>query len=554
MTENPGEIWHNARLALALLTVDPGLGGMHLRSRAGPLRDAVLSGTAWGRQATRITPAVTDVQLFGGIDIARTLEAGRVITTPGLLHKGGPLVATMAERLDAGLAARLSQVLDSDDAPSMVLLDEGADENEGVAASLSERVAFFVDLNGLPMQVAQEEHVPDVVTTGSVAGVSVPDDAVKALTVTAARFGISSLRVPIFALRAARAHAFLMRRTSVTSEDLQVAAGLVFAHRATCLPTQDEPLQDEPPPPEHGETATQDQAGHSEIPDEMLIDAVRSVLPDGLLAALNARRVQNGGKGQGAGQKRKGNRRGRPLPPRPGRPDGQNRIDIMATLRAAAPWQAIRRKESPRRSGLLIRPGDIHVRRFQERSDRLIIFAVDASGSSAMTRLAEAKGAVELMLAEAYARRDHVALITFRGDAAEVVLPPTRSLVQTKRRLAGVPGGGGTPLAAGLQAATLLAARSRGQGMSPSLALLTDGRANVPLPGRVGRAAATEDAEKMAQVFRAMGLPAAVVDTSVRPHRDVQTLSASLGGTYLALPRADAQGLNRAIGTVLGGP
>jgi magnesium chelatase subunit D len=78
---------------------------------------------------------------------------------------------------------------------------------------------------------------------------------------------------------------------------------------------------------------------------------------------------------------------------------------------------------------------DVRVRQFEERSDRAIIFVVDASGSAALARLAEAKGAIELLLGEAYARRDHVALVAFRGDGADILLPPTRSLVQTKRRL-----------------------------------------------------------------------------------------------------------------------
>ena len=115
------------------------------------------------------------------------------------------------------------------------------------------------------------------------------------------------------------------------------------------------------------------------------------------------------------------------------------------------------RRSAARRPGhdrlLELRADDIRLKQAQERSDRLLIFTVDASGSSALARLAEAKGAVELLLAQAYARRDHVALVAFRGAGAEVLLPPTRSLVQTKRRLAGLPGGGGTPLASGLAAA-----------------------------------------------------------------------------------------------------
>lgn len=556
MTADLTDPWSNGRLALRLLALDPaGLGGLHLRARASTLRDRMLADLGGNTgPARRITPMISDTQLFGGVDIAATLGKGAVVHCIGLLAKPGPVILAMAERCEAGLAARLSQVLDRGDGQSLILLDEGAEPDETCAPSLLERVAFSVSLDGL--RDGDCDAAPGSATDPlPLSRIALPDDALIMLTVTAARFGIDSLRAPLFALRAARAHAALMGRTEVSEDDLRVAVQLVYPQRATLLP-QDAEDQTEPDTPDPSDTPADGPEPEDQltIPEDMLIEAVRSILPTGLLQALQTQSAQKGGKGAGAGQKRKGNRRGRPLPSRPGRSDGQNRIDLIATLRAAAPWQAVRRKLTPGQKGLLIRPSDIHVRRFQERSDRLIIFTVDASGSSAVARLAEAKGAVELMLAEAYARRDHVALIAFRGDGAEIILPPTRSLVQTKRRLAGVPGGGGTPLAAGLKIAAELASRSRGQGLSPALALLTDGRANVPLPGRTGRAAASEDATSMAVMFRSLGLPSAVVDTSVRPHRDLQILSVSLGGTYVPLPRADARGLSRAIGSALTGP
>ena len=224
------------------------------------------------------------------------------------------------------------------------------------------------------------------------------------------------------------------------------------------------------------------------IPQEVLLEAARAVVPDDLLDRLAARRaVRAAQKGAGAGDRQRGNRRGRPLPSQPGLPSGDARIDLIATLRAAAPWQRVRQTLAPRGPGLRIARGDFRLRRFEERSDRAVIFVVDASGSLAMTRLAEAKGAVEMLLGQAYARRDHVALIAFRGTDAELLLPPTRSLVQTKKRLASLPGGGGTPLAAGLRDALNLGLNLRGRGMTPAIALMTDGKANVTLGGTGGR-------------------------------------------------------------------
>ena len=168
-----------------------------------------------------------------------------------------------------------------------------------------------------------------------------------------------------------------------------------------------------------------------------------------------------------------------------------------------------------------------------------------------MSRLGEAKGAVELLLAEAYARRDHVALIAFRGSTAEILLPPTRSLVQTKRRLAGLPGGAGTPLAAGLKAAAELAVLARARGLSPTLAMLTDGRANIALDGGADRGRAAHDATTLARMIRAQGISGLVLDMSNRPQEALRDLASQMGAPYIPLPRADAKRLSAAISTAL---
>jgi magnesium chelatase subunit D len=385
-------------------------------------------------------------------------------------------------------------------------------------------------------------------------------DQIAALTALATRFGIDSLRAPTLALAAARTHAALHGRDSVNDDDLQVAASLIYPHRATQIPQDEDPQDDTPPPPDASD-ADKDTGTDQDLtlPDgDMLIEAVRALLPPDLLAGLVPAGTTRTGGGAGAGKKRKGNRRGRPLPSRPGRLDGQHRIDLVATLRAAAPWQPMRRaalhgRAVPAGTGLLIRPADIRIKRYQDHSDRLLIFAVDASGSAAMSRLNEAKGAVELLLGQAYAARDHVALIAFRGTEAELLLPPTRSLVQTKRRLANLPGGGGTPLAAGLQQAALLAKQSHSKGLSPTVILLTDGRANVALDGTPDRARAAEDADHLAQILRAQGTASLVIDMGNRPTAALRQLAARLDGPYLALPRADAQRLTGAVSAALDG-
>jgi magnesium chelatase subunit D len=381
--------------------------------------------------------------------------------------------------------------------------------------------------------------------------IEIPRDTIAQLTRVAEELGIDSMRAPLFALRAARAHAALFGRNSVTSDDLEVACALTLAHRATRIPAPEteHESESEPPPPQD-DTSQDGREDTLDLPDELLLEAVRAMLPDNLLEQLAAQKAR-AGRGNGTGAARKGNRRGRPLPSRAGRISDGARIDIIGTLRAAAPWQTIRRNASGR-DGLQIRPADIRIKRFEEKSDRLLIFAVDASGSAALTRLAEAKGAVELLLAQAYARRDHVALVAFRGVEAELLLPPTRSLVQTKRRLAGLPGGGGTPLAAGMMTAFEQATQATRRGLTPTIAILTDGRANITLDGRADRKQAAADAQQIARVLRAHGTDAIVIDTGNRPEPALRDLAQTLNAAYLPLPRADAQRLSQSVATALG--
>jgi magnesium chelatase subunit D len=389
--------------------------------------------------------------------------------------------------------------------------------------------------------------------------VAMPDAAAAALGRAAAALGIPSLRAPLLAARAARAAAAFAGRDRVTEEDLATAAALVLAHRGRLPPEAAPEAAPEPPPPPPPPEAEGDpgQAGADDtpdrIPDEILLEAVRAALPADLLARLAAGRAARAAAGSaGTGAETRGNRRGRPLPPRAGRLGGGARLDLVATLRQAAPWQRLRAPAPGRADGLRIRPDDIRLKRFRETSDRVLIFVVDASGSAAMARLAEAKGAVEILLAQAYARRDHVALIAFRGTAAELLLPPTRSLVQTKRRLAGLPGGGPTPLAAGLRAALDVAELTRARGMTPTLALLTDGRGNIALDGTTDRGRAEADTASIARAIRARGIPALVLDTANRPQPGLRALAAALDAAYLPLPRADARRMAGTLAAALG--
>ena len=553
MKQGRTETWVMGHLALALLAVNPaGLGGVHLRARASPVRDAFLSSApALLHPFIRLAPTLPDEALFGGMDIAESLAKGRVVQKQGLLSAHGTKVVTMAERLRPNRAAQLARHLDHHPGDAFILLDEGIDD-EAAPAALTERLAFCIDLDGLRMVELAElalgaEEILEA--RERLARIAAADDAIAALTVTAARYGITSMRAPLLAMAAARANAALNQRKALHDADLRLGAELVFAHRATQMPEETQDTPEPPCPEDQPEPETQDRPDQPNdvIPDEMLIEAVRAILPDGAIQALaDKAKARGASKGSGSGRRRRSNRRGRPLPSIAGMPSSDARIDLVATLRAAAPWQAMRRSADPERKGLILQRSDFRVKVYEERSDRLIIFVVDASGSAAMTRLAEAKGAVEHLLADAYSSRDHVALLAFRGDTADAILPPTRALVQAKRALGGLPGGGGTPLAAGLKAAAETARQAQQQGLSPSYVLLTDGRANVGL-AEVGRDPGQADAARMAGVLGQMGLPGLVLDTNRRPKDDLAQLAALMGAQYLALPRADAQSISTTV-------
>ena len=540
--------WDRAFLALRLLRIDPaGLGGICLRARSSPARDAYLRAIAQvPHRAVRLHPNLTPGDIDGDIDLAQTLTSGTLTLRKGLLAgRPATLILTMAERAGPYLAARLGATLDAQSGSVLIALDEGAEDDERLPQALADRLAFRVVLEDIPLA--------GIKGFGGLAApssrpVAIPPDAVEHLVVLAEQLGIRSLRAPRFALHAAKANAALNLRDSLTTEDLEVAVALVYAHRATRLPqTEQTP---EPPAESTEDSTVQDPDTREGIPDDVLLDAVRAALPPDLLAKLG-QGSSKGGTGSGSGRKRIGNRRGRPLPPRQGRTAASARVDLVATLRAAVPWQTLRRRADPTRTGPIILPADLRHKRYEGLSDRLLIFTVDASGSAALARLGEAKGAVELLLGEAYARRDHVALISFRGTAAEVLLPPTRSLVQTKRRLAALPGGGGTPLAAGLTAALQMASQATRKGLTPTIVLLTDGRSNVALDGTGNRTAAAEDTLQVARQVSAKRLDSLVIDTGNRPDQSLRSLAETLNCPYIPMPRADARGVSRAVSAAL---
>jgi magnesium chelatase subunit D len=593
-------IWADAAWSAALLAIDAqGLGGAVLRAGAGPVRDR------WLRDFQRLLPAtmpqrrmpvgIADERLLGGLDLAATLRQGRPVAQRGLLAEshGGIVTLPMAERLSTGTAARLCAALDSgevgferdglstrwDARVAVLALDEATPDDEPLSAALTDRLAFKLDLRELGLRACGEAAaVPDEIAAARalLPRVRLPDATLQALCGTALQLGVDSPRASLLALRAARAAAALGGRAVVSDDDAILAARLVLGPRATRLPpapvepetelADDEPAPPEPdgadpqPPPAPPDTGEPPPDPAESKPEETpadkledrLVEATAAALPAGLLAAMlgGAGGAQSGR----VGALTQSPRSGRPVGTRRGEPRGGARLNLIETLRAAAPWQRIRAAAAPERASRIhVQADDLRVSRLQQRAATATIFVIDASGSSALHRLAEAKGAVNLLLADCYVRRDQVAVIAFRGRSAELLLPPTRSLVRAKRSLAGLPGGGGTPLAAGLEAALRLSAQVRRAGATPIVVLLTDGRGNIARDGKPGRAQAEVDALAMARQLRAARLTTLVVDTSPQPAPAAQRLALELAAHYRALPYAGAAALSAAVKTLPGG-
>lgn len=545
----------DALLAARLLALAPrALGGLCLRGPA-MARDRVLDElrAALPEDAPfrRLPGHIDNDRLVGGTDVAASLARGAVVLQRGLLDEvaGGVLVVPMAERLRPDLAGRVAQAIDGDRPFILVLLDDGEGDEDRPPAALLERIAFDLRLEGVTRVELDSTGAPRA--SGGTAIAAIDSAALTALAGAATALAIPSARPLLHAATAARAHAGLAGRDGVVAEDLELAVRLALAPRARALPQSPEPASEQPP--EEAEPATDPAEGDSDqgtppLPQERLIEAARAAIPADVLDGIAAAR-QRRATGGGAGRRTGSALRGQPLAPRPGLPGGGQRLALIDTLRAAIGWQPLRRREpAPAGAGpIRFRRDDLRIRRFEERAVTVTVFCVDASGSAAMARLAEAKGAVELILAQAYVRRSEVALVAFRAEGAELLLPPTRSLTRAKRALAALPGGGGTPLASGLGLARQVADAVAARGRTPMLVVLTDGSANVAADGTRGRARARSDALAAARTIAAAGRDAVVIDISPRPRPEAGELAAAMAARYLPLPFADAHALRAAV-------
>jgi len=590
-----------ARLGLLLNAVDPRCGGLLLAGGRGCGKSTLAR--FYRRVITPGAPFIelplnaTEESLLGGIDLEKTLESGKRCLQPGILSRahGGAVFVDDINLLSPELTALLMEPRDRGtelieregfsgrrECVFTVIATMNPEEGE-LSPHLADRFglcAVMEDLSGPEEHLAVlraalksdgpkgDQADPDAVRVCRarrlLPSITFSPEAVERIAEIAQQTSAQGHRAELFHYHASRACAALEGTVRVGLSHVERTAGLPYVHRRL-LPGEDAP------PPSSDQQQTED--GHADNGEARQGNRDR----DG---GGNSPEPGNEGEGDCSGSPRESSNReevqptGRTFAVRhiALRKDRMKRkasgrrtatrtmgrcgrcvktltrsadmdVALDATLRACAPFQGAR----GRTDRLLIEQQDLRFRQRERKTGHLALFVVDGSGSmGARQRMSEVKGAVQSLLLDCYRKRDRVAMIVFRKDRAELVLPPTRSVELAAKRLAHLPVGGKTPLTAGLLEARRLVERTLRNRPDTRIlvVLLTDGRANHSMSG----APAREESLRMARLMRNEGrCDYIVVDTENKGNlirTDLaRTLAETLGARYFTFETLRAEGI-----------
>ena len=604
----------DAKRAMQCILVNPNLRTVMIRGGQGTAKTVLARsvGRISGRSIINVPVNISEEQLFGGMDIDETVRTGKVCMQPGLLSRadGNILYVDDVNLMDQRiLMTMLNSVLDgrvvveregisaeytvdtmliatmnpSDSDVSSHILDRFdlcayasfPDEEDRRAEILRRNAEFQRDPASFIERYKGEEDslAANIERSRSILPlVTITDDLIGVSVELTAKVLADGHRGDIAMINTAKALAALNGRDEVMKKDVEEAAMLCLAHRRNYTQEQpqepprpeepDEPDEkdDEPPeqPPDDRQEPEQNEEQQQQEPPDM---DFQQLLDDMIFEIGDQFRVidylNDGRRKVSKTSAKKGRRMMVESSNSSGRyarsriPEEKTHdVAFDATIRAAAPYQRSRDRSQ---LAINIQKQDIREKVREMRAGCTILFLVDASGSLGVRkRMSAVKGAVLSMLRDSYVKRDRIGMMAFRRDSAELVLPPTRSVEYSYRKLEEMPTGGKTPLSEALVTVNeYMTSYSRSHvGEMCYVVLITDGRANVPLQEGLN---ANEEVLKLAEDMAIPQVKWIVIDASAGFIRfdNAERLAQALGGTYFRLEDLNADRLAESVRAVI---
>lgn len=585
--------------ALLLTVINPRIGGVLIRGERGTAKSTVV------RALDELLPgplrtlalSASEENVLGGLDLERTLADGSPVYKPGLLAEadGGIVYVDEINLLDEHLA---NLVLDASSSGVIRLEREGLSvqaasdfalvgtmnpEEGPLAAQLTDRFGLCVDVVGesqltdrmeiiarrLAFDAAprtfresyaeEQKALSDRLSEARkrIDQVQLPDSVSEYAAELAGAAMVAGHRADLTIALAAQANAAWAGRSLTTIADVDAVAEMALRHRRRGLDAANPQQPSASPPP----SELSDEAAHAEQPaHDAAADQLAQVGEPFAVRTLSqvVDRVPRSGRGRRS-QSLAADARGHVIGWRP--TSEPLDLAVAATLRAAAPHQirrralAQQRRDSRADLAILIEPSDWQRRKRTRKTSSVVVLVVDASGSmGARNRMVASKGAVLSLLLDAYVKRDQVALVSFRGEDAQVLVPATSSIELARDRLRELPTGGRTPLSAGLLIAvqTVQPILLKDPHARPLIVVVTDGRGNVNLAGEVSRGATDEAIALAARLSADSRISWVVVDTEpgVTARGRSMDLARALGAHHFSIDQLRADQLVNVVNSV----